>query len=583
MVNEELNFNLLVERFDEIINEPEIKLYLARKKYEEEDNVELKKEYWKNLFNLKKDYEVFFLSDQMLLMEDRKSFTENVGLPFLPELMKCQFLSLERFLTVTDKIFKESPFRFAINLARLRRRNLEQYNYISLMVKNGSNYGSIKREYAKVAMQLAIQEYELKDQVGFKQLVNFFNVIKINDLSALFRSSFYKNINILKKFVRFLLEEEKGLSLLSYEGLHRLIVLSYAHLSEDEYINLLENSFLLFNNNGVDEIPNTAESAVASISKNTISSLSLGVNGFNKDTPLRIAVCISGQMRAYKEAFKTWGNLDLNNHDVDYYIHTWKEVGFRLPDPISGNGANRVFGHKPFINAYMKAGALYGDQSIYDNYPSLFEKIKTGSNIVTKKDLISVYGENVKAIIEDESSLVFLKNKDNQEKMFYKIKQSNNQVIDSGKKYDLVIRIRPDKIFLESKDSIDWYSIAKISHDKNVLFSEPVSVTNFLYIDDQFAVACPKVMTAYANTDCIQEIASKENWYGFTPRLIAHRTLAYSLLYQGILVRGFNNGKIGGMASSGLLSKEEIRSLLLCDLPNGPKTNMDHLLINSLK
>jgi hypothetical protein len=41
-------------------------------------------------------------------------------------------------------------------------------------------------------------------------------------------------------------------------------------------------------------------------------------------------------------------------------------------------------------------------------------------------------------------------------------------------------------------------------------------------------------------------------------------------------------GKLGGMASTGLLSKEAILDLLLQDLPDGPKTSMDHLLIDSL-
>ena len=38
--------------------------------------------------------------------------------------------------------------------------------------------------------------------------------------------------------------------------------------------------------------------------------------------PLKIAICVSGQLRGYEEA-----KVDLIKADVDYYVHTWSERG----------------------------------------------------------------------------------------------------------------------------------------------------------------------------------------------------------------------------------------------------------------
>lgn len=582
ILENQLQFNK-IDDFESFMNEPEIKIYFARKKYEEESDPSLKKEKWKELFLLKKEFENILSAEGMCLAEKREDFYQNTGMSFWSEVMKCQLLSLERFLVVTERLFKESPFRFSINLARLRRRSPVQYNYISLIIKNSSNYKSMKSDYAKVSMRLAIQEYKLIGQEEIDQLINFFNRIAINDLTVLFRTSFYKNVKVLREFLDKLQNNDKDFFRLNDEGLCSLIVLSYAHLSEDKYINLLskiKNKTLEAEKKTLLSRPEYIANLIA---ENTLKNPLIKSNKlFEKRTPLRIAICVSGQMRAYKEAFETWQYLNLEKHNVDFYIDTWSEVGFRFPDPISGNGAYRIFGHNSFILAYMKAGALYGASSMYKKYPVFFEKIQSSSKAVTLEDLKSVYGENISAIIEDESELVFEDDAGNQKKMFYKIESANNQVMKSEKKYDLIVRIRPDKIINKTKEKIDWYEIANISNSKNVLFSDPISVTNVLYIDDQFAVGSPSVMMNYSNTARVQKTASKEKWYGFTRSLIAHRTLAYSLLYQGVLVRDFMTGKLGGMASTGLLSKEAILDLLLQDLPDGPKTSMDHLLIDSL-
>ena len=48
---------------------------------------------------------------------------------------------------------------------------------------------------------------------------------------------------------------------------------------------------------------------------------------------LKIAFCVSGQLRGWKEALKSWQNIGLENCDVTYILHTWKDSGGGAPIP----------------------------------------------------------------------------------------------------------------------------------------------------------------------------------------------------------------------------------------------------------
>ena len=46
-----------------------------------------------------------------------------------------------------------------------------------------------------------------------------------------------------------------------------------------------------------------------------------------RSRPLRVALCVSGQLRGYKEAFPSWPSLGLDDHQVTTFVHTWQSVG----------------------------------------------------------------------------------------------------------------------------------------------------------------------------------------------------------------------------------------------------------------
>lgn len=72
---------------------------------------------------------------------------------------------------------------------------------------------------------------------------------------------------------------------------------------------------------------------------------------------MKIAVCIFGQPRFYKEASQSFCEefLDMPNHEVDVFIHCWSEIGYTPKDDI--NNTNEKFNSKELKNEIWN---LYG-------------------------------------------------------------------------------------------------------------------------------------------------------------------------------------------------------------------------------
>lgn len=289
-------------------------------------------------------------------------------------------------------------------------------------------------------------------------------------------------------------------------------------------------------------------------------------------SPLRIAICVSGQMRGYEAAFQSWNNLDLQNAEVDYFVHTWTEVGRRIAD--RPQHAARLF-QGEFLEAYNSILELKGYAYIRKNYPTLCEyTLKTSS--VKVDDLKRLYNtEHV--VIEDDSVGGFL-SFSNQQKMLYKIYACNELVKKSGKIYDLVVRIRPDKLFGELNDiNVNWRVIAEYSRHYKALFTAGHTVWLQhlgIAMNDQFAVASPEVFDAYAQsfTTMSQEDSDK---------VIGFRVLAGQLVQHGIRIRRMPIIRHVSLSDIPRMTPDEIYSLLLKDI-QGRSLDTDAILLDAL-
>lgn len=475
-----------------------------------------------------------------------------------------------------------NPYDFCIKVALLARRTPNEYNVLQFI---GRMLSTENINANNICISLVFDSDSLGvDDNRTLQMIDLLNKNPIHEFSVLFRYGFKKNILFIKSFIDYILKKDCFFSDINHRGAFNLLSLSYIYSDYEQYYNLcvkFSSKYGFIENRRYKSRYSTMQSILSGFlflnnQKEKIKELD------KKNSSLKIAICLSGQMREYSEAYKTWEHLNLDAHEVDLYIHTWSNSGIRMPSPISGNGAERAFSYKPFIKSFVKAGNLFGAQAIYDRYPSLFFEVARNCHKITSDELLKLYGSNAKIIIEDEEDIIFENDNNNQKKMFYKITSAQRMALESGKEYDLIIRLRPDLTFSKPVEKFDWNAMYEESIRKNVIFTDAARITEGLYVDDKFAVGIPSVMNYYVNTYNLQEQAVKERWYGFPTRLIAHQSLIYSLFYQGIKVENLIGGRISELSSVEKMDKFKIKELINNDIFQLDKIKLDEIILENL-
>lgn len=208
---------------------------------------------------------------------------------------------------------------------------------------------------------------------------------------------------------------------------------------------------------------------------------------------IRVAVCVSGQLRGYQAALTSWKRTLLPDVEATFFVHSWTKIGnadatpFRYILPFEG---------QHFAEAYRKAALAEGYNSIRARYPSLFAKLDT-SNLVTADRLSDEYKTD-HVVLENDQAPEF-QNFSNQQKMHYKIFAADRMARDLDN-FDLFMRIRPDlSIKLRG---FDWWDLCDACSAKPVVFAEKPYGVHYggLMIGDQCAVASRDAMKIYADT-----------------------------------------------------------------------------------
>jgi len=280
-------------------------------------------------------------------------------------------------------------------------------------------------------------------------------------------------------------------------------------------------------------------------------------NGINKK--LKIAVCISGQLRGYKKAFATWNKFGLNNHDVDTYVCVWKDIGRKklhaghLGRLVTPNVA-QVF--KDYVSSY-------GLPKFELIFPSFVEYINRVDPVIAS-DIERAYGTKNINIVDDEKYTHF----SNMEKMNMMINKCWDMIPDP-QTYDVVIRIRPDK----DLNAFDFnFNNFKLNNFSNVIIADsgPHIHTDNIYMGDQFAMGNPQVMKVYSElynkylnkTEPLFAIDGFDN-------LHPHGTMYANMLLNDIKVY---NGKkeifFGGFFEAEPIDIDTLEDLLKKDTPN---------------
>lgn len=288
--------------------------------------------------------------------------------------------------------------------------------------------------------------------------------------------------------------------------------------------------------------------------------------------PLKIAVCISGQLRGFKQAFEVFKKTSFFNHEVDVFVSVWENKGRKKIHPAH---LDRIF-PKPFAQVLSNFVTSYGVPRLQEKVPSLFAKLNQVS-LVSESELISVYNPKKLLIFNDNEYEGF----SNMEKMYFMINQCWN-LIEVPEQYDLVVRLRPDKELISC--NLDLVSLASEEYANCLVTdADPNIHTDDIYVGDQFAVGSPKVLRAYSEIFSKYSSSKSELFKveGYR-QLLPHSTIFAQMLLQNIDVKPADNQfKWGKLLDSEMLSKAEIIDALKSDLDEGD--DFFHKLLEALK
>lgn len=241
---------------------------------------------------------------------------------------------------------------------------------------------------------------------------------------------------------------------------------------------------------------------------------------------LKIAVCISGQLRGYKQALSTWSAFGFNAHDVDSYVCVWEQIGRKKLHPshldrVITPNVSQVF--KDFISSF-------GFPKFEKQFPTLISHLNR-TELINDLDLQSAYNTKNVIIVNDEDHMQL----SNIEKMYMMINKCWDMIPEPGK-YDLIIRIRPDREL--TKFSFDLRKF-KFDDFSNVIIADtPANIhTDNIYMGDQFAMGTPKVMKVYSElySNYLQKCSSLFEVEGFK-NLEPHASCYANLLTSNIMV-----------------------------------------------
>ena len=272
----------------------------------------------------------------------------------------------------------------------------------------------------------------------------------------------------------------------------------------------------------------------------------------------KVAVCISGQLRGYKQTFESWKRSILKDIDYDIFINSWYDIGRSGAEPIR---KKLPFDGFNFKKGYREYNLELGFEEMKSNYPILFRNLKQSAFV--NEDEIKSFYQAKEVVLDDDKDNKYIEYS-NSEKMHYKIKACNDMYKKYNEEYDLVIRIRPD---LPIKYiGFNWNDLYSYCYSKPVIFSDlesGVHYMNFL-IGDQFAVGNPDVMDIYSNAWNLYPKLRQNNVFGSYDSFLGHISLGSICWTNGIMVKKIPI-KRGHLNDTKNMSVEEIYASIKAD------------------
>lgn len=282
------------------------------------------------------------------------------------------------------------------------------------------------------------------------------------------------------------------------------------------------------------------------------------VTAVNK-RPLKIAICISGQLRGFSKTRDSFNLIGLEKHDVDYYVCVWRDIGRKRPH--GNKHLDRIF--TPNVAQAFSDILTNQHHSFFDSHFTNLSDYLNKKEDVTHKELCDVYGtKNVKIMEDGDFSFM-----NNNQKMYMMINRCWT-MIKNPAEYDLIVRIRPDKEIKSFDLDLNYFS--KHYSNDTIIADKTGSIhTDDVFMGDQFAMSGPKVMEIYSST--FTRCFERKGVFKFDEysELKPHTSLCASMLYEDVnIIDGSNYIKFGELIDPKALDLNLLRKLIDEDSKN---------------
>jgi len=479
----------------------------------------------------------------------------------------------EEALVILESIRKEKPDEpVGFITAGVALRNLKRYDEAAFLLIDYFDHSRAKPIELLFDLIEKVTSKDLLESIWKILISEKFNFEVPTVISLKMPHLYYTNKVFFDKYYEYL----KGIDELDY---YTTVSLGFTNEPEIEYLQKI------FETNNIQIISRVASSAplhrynLQTVLNNNLYTFSTDIfihrlykslNNFlpvkNADfvsnKKLKIAICVSGQLRGYQKAFKTWDSFHRGNHQIDYYCSVWDNIG-QKKIVLNTVQLRRLF-RKNFVNIFDEYRIGQSIEQLKKALPSLFTRFDK-KRVVTKEAVQSFYSAKKVAVEEEDK----FSDKSNMYKMHYMIEKCYD-LIDNPDEYDLIVRIRPDKELICF--DIDWNHIYDYLHDAMLLSDAKPTVhqgAGFV-MGDQFAVSTPTSMQEYSLT--FSKVKNNTSPYNekFYGGYRAHMTLFLSLLQKNIDVYDFSafKGKVkfGQPLDLDAISKEELMAIVQKDL-----------------
>jgi hypothetical protein len=294
---------------------------------------------------------------------------------------------------------------------------------------------------------------------------------------------------------------------------------------------------------------------------------------------LRVALCVSGQLRGFRSVLPSWTNLGLGDHDVTTFVHVWRRIGSKLPGHRWD--AQRCFSGR-FLQAVIDDTAGDGFAGLWERFPSLRAELENGEG-VEHTEVASRY-QTPHVVVEDEQDLRF-QSFDPAMKMYYKVWAAQEMAARHPSSFDLMIRIRPDKR-IDAGGCVDWEVIAARSRDSRMVFTDLghfVAEGFGLCVGDQVAAGAPEPMSAYAGAWKLIRQWHDRTPYAMPDRFYSHGGFAYAMLFEGIRAEPLEDVAFGELVNAERLPPDRIHELIRLDMAKRAPAKGDEQLLDAIR